>query len=290
MLKSERKCALLASVIFSIFVCDLALAKVEIVLGNVPLAKNPNIALKPPQTNEPEIIISRDQFVISYNKVRRNPNWVAWRVDATALGNVGRTNNFAEDSELEKYLQKNSKTTNDAVGPTEYFGSCYDRGHQTPSADRSETIKDNEATFVMSNMLPQTPYLNRVVWMHLEHYTRELIRREGKAVYVVTGPIYDQDFGKIGPKQDIQVPSKNFKVLVILEPGQTPADINDQTEIISVIMPNLLEDGSRPDKNKEALCQSSQEDLSGGRVDDWEKNKTTLAEVQKLSGVTLFPK
>lgn len=289
MRKTERKSALLVGFVFSFLLCDLAVAKVEAVLGNVGLAKNPNIAIKPPTTDESEIIISRNQYVISYNKTRRNPNWVAWRVDATELGNVGRTNNFVQDSELEKYLLKNNPKTPKAVRPTEYFGSCYDRGHQTPSADRSETAQDNEATFVMSNMLPQTPYLNRVVWMHLEHYTRELVRREGKVVYVIAGPIYDQDFGKIGPNNDIQVPSKNFKVMVILEPGQTPADINAQTEMIAVVMPNLLENGGRPDQDKEALCKSSQEDLVGGRTDDWEKYKTTVSEVQRLSGVTLFP-
>lgn len=289
MRKNQGKSARLTLAIVSFLFCNLALAKVEIILGDVGLTTNRNIALKPPTTNETEIIISRDQYVISYNKTRRNPNWVAWRVDSTELGNVGRTNNFVQDDELEKYLKKSGHKSTKAVGPTEYFGSCYDRGHQTPSADRSETPQDNEATFVMTNMLPQTPYLNRVVWMHLEHYTRELVRREGKVVYVVAGPIYDIDFGKIGPKNDIQVPSKNFKVMVILEPGQTPADINEKTEMVAVVMPNLLEDGGRPDKNKAALCESSQEDQVGGRTDDWEKYKTTLSEVQRLSGVTLFP-
>jgi len=288
--KNERKPALLLGVFFSFFVCCQALATVESILGDVGLANNPNIALKPPQAKESEIIISRSQYVISYNKVRRNPNWVAWRVDSSVLGSVGRSNNFNQDDELEKYLEKSSPEVAQAVKPSEYFGSCYDRGHQAPSADRSETPRDNEATFVMSNMLPQTAYLNRVVWMHLEHYTRELIRKEGKTVYVIAGPIYDQDFGKIGPLQDIQVPSKNFKVLVILKPGQSPADIDDQTEVISVVMPNLLENGGRPDLDKAALCKSSQEEQRGGNVHDWEKYKTTLSEVEKLSGVTLFPK
>jgi endonuclease G len=289
MRKCGKRVELLLGVFFSFFVVSVSLAKVETVLGNVNLKKNPNIAINPPTTSESEIIISRDQYVISYNKNRRNPNWVAWRVDDTELGNVGRTNNFVTDSDLEKYL-KNGKTSQHAVKPTEYFGSCYDRGHQTPSADRSETAQDNEATFVMSNMLPQTPYLNRVVWMHLEQYTRDLVRKEGKIAYVVAGPIYDQDFGMIGPKNDIKVPSKNFKVILLLEHGQTPADINDKTEVIAVVMPNLLEDGSRPDKDKDALCKSSEEDQRGGRSNDWEQYKSTLADVQKLSGVTLFPK
>lgn len=286
---SKRKWILLVGLVFSFFVHDIALAKVEAILGNISLTKNPNIALKPPKTDESEIIISRDQYVISYNKLRRNPNWVAWKVDDTELGNVGRTDKFMVDGDLEQYLQTKDGGNLHAVKPTEYFGSCFDRGHQTPSADRSETSKDNQATFVMTNMLPQTPHLNRVVWMHLEQYTRDLVRKENKVVYVIAGPIYDQDFGKIGPKGDIQVPSKNFKVMVILDQGQTPADITAQTEIISVVMPNLLEDGSRPDKDKDSLCKSSENDQRGGRINDWEQYKTTLAEVQRLSGMTLLP-
>lgn len=289
MRKNEKRAGLLLSVFFSFFVVSVSIAKVETIIGDVNFKKNPNIAINPPTTNESEIIISRNQYVISYNKNRRNPNWVAWRVDNTELGNIGRTDKFAVDSDLEKYLQ-NDGPSEHAVKPREYFGSCYDRGHQTPSADRSETAQDNEMTFMMSNMLPQTPYLNRVVWMHLEQYTRDLVRKEGKIAYIVAGPIYDQDFGKIGPKNDIQVPSKNFKVIVLLEPGQTPADINDKTETIAVIMPNLLEDGSRPDQNKDALCKSSEEDQRGGRSNDWEQYKSTVADIQKLSGVTLFPK
>jgi endonuclease G, mitochondrial len=290
MRKSDRKFVLLVGIVFSFFVFDIASAKIEAILGSVSLPKNSNIAFKPPTTNESEIIISRTQYVISYNKSRRNPNWVAWKVDSTDLGSVGRTNHFAEDGELDKYLQQSGGTSPHAVRPSEYSGSCYDRGHQIPSADRSVTIQDNEATFMMSNMLPQTPYLNRVVWMHLEQYTRDLVKRENKVVYVVAGPIYDQDFGKIGPQSDIQVPSKNFKVLVILDKGQTLTNIDDHTETIAVIMPNVLEDGSRPDQNKDALCQgSTASEQRSGRSNDWEQYKTTVSEVQKESGITLFP-
>ncbi len=289
MRKSGKRAGLLLSAGFSFFVASVSIAKVEAIIGDVNFKKNPNIAINPPVTSESEIIISRNQYVISYNKNRRNPNWVAWRVDNTELGNIGRTDKFVADGDLEKYLQKDGPNEH-AVKPHDYFGSCYDRGHQAPSADRSETEQDNEATFLMSNMLPQTPYLNRVVWMHLEQYTRDLVRKEGKIAYIIAGPIYDQDFGKIGPKNDIQVPSKNFKVIVFLARGQTLADINEQTETIAVVMPNLLEDGSRPDQNTDALCKSSEEDQRGGRSNDWEQYKSTVSNIQKLSGVTLFPK
>lgn len=276
-------------ILFSLILwAESSLAKIEAVLGSIPLKENANIVAMP-RVSSKEVIISREQYVISYNKERRSPNWVAWKVTADNLGTAARTNRFEQDKELQNYLGKIPNAP-PAVTPDDYRGSCFDRGHQAPSADRTNSVENNQSTFMMSNMLPQTPYLNRVVWMHLEQHTRDLVLKQGKTAYIVAGPIYDLDFGKIGPKNDIQVPSKNFKVIVLLDQGQTPADINDQTEMIAVIMPNLLEDGSRPDQNKDALCNSSAEDQRGGRSNDWEQYKSTVSDIQKLSGVTLFPK
>ena len=263
----------------TITVSNQAFAKIEIVLGSIPLDQNPNLALKLPTSNTNEIIISRDQYVISYNKLRRSPNWVAWKLEVDQLGHSGRSNLFLQDADLENYLVQ-SKTILHAVGPTEYKGSCFDRGHQIPSADRTDVRENNEATFLMSNMTPQTPYLNRVIWEHLEQYTRDLVQKQGKKAYIIAGPIYDQDFGSIGPNKDIIVPSKAFKVIIVLNANQSPEDINKDTQIISVIMPNTSGDGGRP-----ALSQPCKP-VTGGPLDinDWTKYKTTLAEVEKLSG------
>ena len=240
-----------------------------------------NIAGSVPASDLSEIIISREQYVISYNKTRRSPNWVAWKLEANQIGTTGRSNNFATDTELDTYLSQAGAPR--AVDPTEYRGSCYDRGHQIPSADRTDVVTNNEATFMMSNMIPQTAYLNRVVWEHLEQYTRDLVQKQGKKVYVIAGPIYDQDFGAVGTNKDIPVPSKDFKVVVILNADQTPADINANTEMIAVIMPNLLQDGTIQGPG---ACKPF---APGPSVrNDWEKFKTTPAEVERVSGVKIL--
>lgn len=264
---------------------NFAAAKIEAVLGSLALEDNPNLGLKVPTTNESEIVLSRPQYVLSYNKIRRVPNWVAWKLEADQMGNSGRSNNFTMDSELNNYLVKNSLPLQ-AVDQTEYRGSCFDRGHQIPSADRTDTSENNQTTFFMSNMSPQTPYLNRVLWAHLEQYTRDLVQKQAKKVFIITGPIYDEDFGSIGPKQDIKVPSKNFKVIFVLNANESAEDINAGTPVISVIMPNTLQDGSNPLTHKTELCKP----LASGRTDklDWEKYKTTVNEVEKLSGLTIL--
>lgn len=286
-MQNLRKKLFLSSIfLLSFSLQNLAFAKIESVLG-LPLDQNPNLAIKAPETIASEIILSREQYVISYNKNRRSPNWVAWKLEADQIGSSGRSNNFLMDSELENYLTQTNAVKH-AVDSIDYKGSCYDRGHQVPSADRTDSQNNNEATFLMSNMIPQTPYLNRVIWEHLEQYSRDLVQREGKKLYIVAGPIYDQDFGAIGPAKDIPVPSKDFKIIFVLNANQRIEDIDASTPTISVVMPNTLQDGSAPNSNTRDLCKP----LSSTSTDrkDWQKYTTTLSEVERLSGLKFSSK
>lgn len=267
-----------------------AFGTVETVLGSLKLEDNPNLAALVPVSSYPEIILSRPQYVISYNKERRAPNWVSWKLQLSDMGRVPRSNDFSADYDLEKYFSQTSKSNDRAVVDNDYNGSCFTRGHQAPSGDRTDSLADNQTTFFMSNMVPQTSYLNSVIWQHLEEYTRDLVLTQNKTVYVIDGPIYDQDFGSIGPKNDIKIPSKNFKVIVILGAKETAADINDKTEMIAVIMPNILEDGRPPIRtadNKD--CAGFQITNKNVSKDDWKQYITTVAEIEKASGIEIFP-
>ncbi len=258
---------------------SVAFAKIEKFIG-LPASQNTNLAFKLPETDKTEIILSREQYLLSYNKETRTPNYVAWKLETTNIGNSGRSNNFAIDEDLEAYL---SESHQHAVDANDYRGSCFDRGHQVPSADRTDTVANNETTFLMSNMLPQTAYLNRVIWEHLEQYSRDLVQKQGKKLFIVAGPIYDKAMGAIGPDRDIQVPSKNFKIIYVLNANQSPSTIDAKTPSIAVIMPNILQSGSIDLSDKKELCKP----VTNGSADrrDWEKYKTSLSEVERLSGL-----
>jgi endonuclease G len=272
--------------LFIFITLSSAFAKTEIILGDTPLENNSNLFGKLPLStnNLSEVIISRAQYVLSYNRKMRIPNWVAWKLDFNDIGHIGRTNNFVPDNDLEKYLSTYSEH---AVSPSDYFGSCYDRGHQVPSADRDDNFSNNQATFLMSNMIPQTPYLNRVIWEHLEAYTRDLVVAQGKKVYIIAGPIFDEDFGAIGPDKNIKVPTKNFKVIYILDANQTSADINSNTPNIAVIMPNILRSGKKPIEDHNELCNTSTHPFTLSLATDWKIYQTSIGEVEKESGFKL---
>ncbi len=274
-------------IIIQIFYATCVLAKVEAVIGTVPIKENGNLSEIDLITNESEILISREQYIISYNKEKRAPNWVAWKLEKNQMGQSGRSNNFEQDIELEKYLVSQSNGFH-SVTSEDYKGSCFDRGHQVPSADRTDNEVDNQSTFLMSNMIPQTAHLNRVIWEHLEHYTRELVHTQSKKVYVIAGPIYDEDFGSIGRQNNIKVPSKNFKIIFILDSNQNLSDINANTPMITVVIPNTLSDGTAPTNHEKLCLQSTEvEALIAADMSDWQQYKTTLLNVENLSGLKL---
>lgn len=285
-MKLRKKNAFLFNAIFllSLIFQNQVHAKVEVVLGSIPLENNSNLAMKAPEAKSDEIILSRDQYVISYNKEHRSPNWVAWKLESDQIGSSGRSNNFQQDVELENYLQQ-KYSGNHAVEPTEYQGSCFDRGHQIPSADRTDSQVNNEATFNMSNMIPQTPYLNRVIWEHLEQHTRDLVQQQNKKAYIIAGPIYDHNLGNIGPKHDIVIPSKDFKIIFLLDANQTVQDINKDTPVIAVIMPNILQDGTLPNYGTTRNCKAPI--INTTDRNDWQKYQSTIAEIEKESGLTI---
>ncbi len=276
----KNKCLVLFVLSFGM---SIASAKVETVIGSVNLKQNPNLAGFLPQTDLPEILISRKQYVISYNKEKRIPNFAVWELVTSDVGSSGRAT-FAKDSELEQYLQSTDRAQH-AVIPSEYTGSCLDRGHVVPSADRSDNPEDNKETFVMSNMLPQTPHLNRVVWEHLEQYTRDMVKNQNKKVYIVAGPIFDQNVGAIGPNKDIQVPSREFKIVVILDANQSIQEINKETPMIAVILPNVDSSGQLPKLNSSGCSAPT----SGAQdKNDWAKFKSSVPEIEHLSGLKIF--
>jgi endonuclease G len=116
------------------------------------------------------------------------------------------------------------------VLPTDYRGSGYDRGHLVPSADRTNSIAANSATFVMSNIIPQSPANNREVWRELEEYSRELVF-QGKELQIIAG-----GEGNLGTIADgyVTIPRDTWKVILITDNGV----VDGNSYAIAVRIPN----------------------------------------------------
>lgn len=144
-------------------------------------ADNPNALLGLPSSatsfNANDYLISRPQYVLSYNRSKAIPNWASWQLNQTWLGSRPRIP-FEPDQTLPSSWEK--------VSPNDYTGSGFDRGHVVPAADRNKTADDSRAVFLMTNIFPQAPDNNQGPWAQLESYCRDLVA-QGKELYIVAG-------------------------------------------------------------------------------------------------------
>ncbi|MBE9138125.1 DNA/RNA non-specific endonuclease [Nodosilinea sp. LEGE 07088] len=197
-----------------------------------PPSSNPHLVLGNPSqaaaVNPNNYLIQRHQYALSYNRDRNGLNWASWEVDAAWLGQVNRQNDFRPDGALPRGFYQ--------VTPNDYRGSGYDRGHVVPSGDRTRTIGDNSATFLMTNIIPQAAANNRGPWRELEEYTRDLVYQYDHSLHVLAGAYGTQ--GSVGNRA-IAVPSRLWKIIVVYDRlADGGLGIGSDTKVIAVDMPN----------------------------------------------------
>jgi DNA/RNA endonuclease G (NUC1) len=171
-----------------------------LLLGN-PSSATPDIA------NENNYMMIKPQYNLSYNRSKGTPNWTAWRLDSNWLGSAPRQDDFRPDPTLPTGWYQ--------VTDNDYSGSGYNRGHMTPSGDRTNSIENNSATFLMTNMIPQTAENNQGPWEELETYCRTLAG-QGNEMYIISGPV-----GNLGTIANgrVVIPQYTWKVVLVLPNG-----------------------------------------------------------------------
>ncbi|QNP54034.1 DNA/RNA non-specific endonuclease [Hymenobacter qilianensis] len=181
-------------------------------------------------------LMVKPQYKLSYNRDQGKANWVSWHLDASDRGGIDRQDDFREDLTLPEGWYK--------VLGTSYQSSGFDRGHLCPSADRTSSIENNSATFLMTNMMPQAPQNNQGPWADLENYARTFL--PGNEVYIVCGSYGVGGTGSNGGLTNtidngrITVPKRTWKVIVILPVGDNDvARVTTTTRVIAVDMPNI---------------------------------------------------
>lgn len=163
--------------------------------------------------------MAKHGYRLSYNDSLRHANWVAWTLQKNHIGNVERQNDFAPDTQLPKGFT--------VVTPRDYNGVGYDRGHLCNSQAWTDSVKDNQETFLMSNMIPQSPRCNRGTWKELEDYCQQLAL-DNKVLIVYAGGYLTK--GTFSHK-NIDVPAYCWKVIFVM----------GEKEPICVLMPNTEE-------------------------------------------------
>ena len=207
-------------------------------------------------------LMAKPFFALSYNNSKGTPNWVSWHLTYSDLGSAKRMP-FYPDQELPSGFNQ--------VVPQDYTNAGFDRGHMCPHSDRDRTETMSHATFVMTNIIPQTAAVNQKAWRQLEMHCRMLVEHENKELYIVCGPAGHGGRGKYGfktalPKGRVTVPGECWKVILVLDhtDGREPT-IDQNTRLIAVVMPN---------------------DNTVG--EDWTEYRTSVKDVEALTGFRFF--
>jgi endonuclease G len=131
----------------------------------------------------------------------------------------------------------------------------------------------------MTNMVPQSPDNNRIIWMHFENFERELAKA-GNELYIVAGPYGTGGTSSKGTFNEIpvtlksgevlhmNVPSHTWKVVLAIPAGENDFDrVDDPTKAMTINIPN------KKGKHK---------------TSDWEQVLCSIDEIEELTGYDFF--
>lgn len=163
--------------------------------------KNVNIDI----TNEYYMtVLCNKAYTSYYSDIDRIPYLVTENITNLNLSQKEpRTNDFRPDLRLPTKFRSTLK---------DYYRSGYDRGHMAPAGDTNdhETISES---FLLSNMTPQNPELNRTLWKNIENYARIKANLNGQA-FVITGVTFNHCLVEQKLQSRVAVPDKYFKIIL----------------------------------------------------------------------------
>lgn len=158
-------------------------------------------------------VLRNDGFLVGWSDVRVNPLWVSYYLHAVEDPRAGSRPDFQRDWR-----------TLWPIAADSYFGSGYDRGHLAPNyaiaAVHGRSAQQD--TFLMSNISPQRPDLNRRLWQRLEEVVIDHFVPRFGTVQVITGPVFPERFldnvlKRVGL---VEIPEAFYKIIVV--PAKEP--------------------------------------------------------------------
>jgi len=196
--------------------------------------------------------IERSIYTLSNNSTTKFADWVAYHITSDTIEGPTRSRYWKADPDLDSSdtLEPGDYTDANAILET-------DRGHQVPLAAFSNS-NDWKMTNYLSNITPQSSDLNQGAWVDLESAVRNMVS-DGQDVYVVSGPLYEWNFGSLpGADETHTIPSGYFKVVI--------TDNNGWVEASAFIM-----------------------EQDADRSDDFCETEVTVDEVESRAGLDLMP-
>lgn len=165
------------------------------------------------------LYLCKQNYAVNYRVDTKTAEYVVERPTVPSIkGPAKRQDNFHPDTSLPKQYQS-------AIA--DYNKSGYDKGHLAPAGDNTTNNIIMSESFALSNMVPQNPSNNRIIWNHLETKIRNLVLA-GHEVYVASGTYYQPIYKTVGINK-VGVPDFLWKV------------VHDKTtgKVIAFLIPNI---------------------------------------------------
>ncbi|MDO8282679.1 MAG: DNA/RNA non-specific endonuclease [Thermodesulfovibrionia bacterium] len=161
------------------------------------------------ESDEKDSFVIYRGFVVNFNCLKKGPNFTIHRLTAEQISTdhgekAKRRSSFFID---DHHLKSCSATNND------YKKSGYDRGHMVPAGDFYWNQLLKNETFVLTNISPQSPNLNRGIWVFLENTIRDRVTKTRHTFYIITGVIYSETKSDVMGLSKVEVPDSFYKII-----------------------------------------------------------------------------
>lgn len=182
--------------------------------------------------NHNHYLIQRTVEAIDYSDNLGEPVWASWDLTAGDVGSATRSTTYYTDTTLPANFYHVTTTDYNGVGNIDF-----NRGHLSPSEDRTDNTTDNKLVFYMSNIMPQSGPNNQGVWESFENYCRSMLTTN--ELLIICGP---SGFGASTiPSGKVYIGSSVWKVVVCVPLGDGTAlsRITAASRVIAISVPNV---------------------------------------------------
>lgn len=197
------------------------------------------------------VVLRRKGYAVGYSPVLNHPIWAAYSVPvAKVLEAAPKRPPFVADPEVPG-----------SPGPELYTNSGYDRGHMAPNSVIATRFgkKAQEETFLMTNISPQLPVLNRGPWRVLEQMIANELSEIGDTLWVIVCAAPQAEGEQRRLKKGRVVIPQGFAMII--------AGVhNRRLRTIGVYMPQ-----ETPDRKRPRYCFRS------------------VREIEQMTGLDFFP-
>ena len=166
-------------------------------------------------------------FIDGYSDIRGNPLWTEYALTPIdeSVASLPRPTRFSTDWRAINRVNHDS-----------YTKSGYDRGHNAPNYAISHLYgkAGQEDSFLMTNVCPQLPKLNRQFWQRLEEVEAKFFTQQADKVWVITGPVFTGSTERLVSSWRVEIPDAFYKMYI------TEAKDNQPSKVLVFLVPQSV--------------------------------------------------